>query len=506
LEQLASENAQLKRQLAEYRKHDLGQFVFGKEAPQALDMEESVLGAMLMDSSAVAIVTEMLQVDSFYTDAHKAIFHAILELTKNNRPVDLLTVTHEMIRLKTIDTLESGPYYLTELSSRVGSAANVEYHARIVLQKSLSRKFVNICTEGIRQGYNESKDVFESYDWLNQATRVNNPRRILRVMSMNEAIVKGAKEPERMQIIGNLIREGDITILFGDEGTGKSIFAFQMAIAASTGKPLYGNADEFQNAAGPMKTLIFDFELECRELFDRYSESGLAYSFSDNLLRSDINPDCLDLENGDNKLMKAVQLQIEQTQPKFVVVDNITWLSSESQDTKIASDFMKQLTALQRKMGLTVVVVAHTPKRNTSEPIESKHLAGSSNLKNFAKNIIAVSPSKRDPNIRYVKHVKCRNAFKIHGADNVIQCQIERDPNSALLEFKFMCTNPEAVHLATVENDMSDEDICQAALKLRDEKMSWEEILLQLDLSWSRRTIVRKVEDFKKSGKWLDGL
>lgn len=105
----------------------------GKVPPQASDLEEAVLGAMMLEADAVSAVIDILQPKVFYKDSHQKIFAAIQRLFGKSEPVDILTVTNE---LKSSGELEmvGGPYFITMLTSRISSAANVEYHARIVLQ------------------------------------------------------------------------------------------------------------------------------------------------------------------------------------------------------------------------------------------------------------------------------------------------------------------------------------------------------------------------------------
>jgi hypothetical protein len=111
---------------------------FGKVPPQALDMEEAVLGAIMLEKEAVITILDILKPESFYKDSHKKIFKAIYDLSSREFPVDLYTVTEE---LRAHNELESvgGPVYLTQLTSKVVSAANVDYHARIVAQKYIQR-------------------------------------------------------------------------------------------------------------------------------------------------------------------------------------------------------------------------------------------------------------------------------------------------------------------------------------------------------------------------------
>ncbi|MBN1107998.1 MAG: replicative DNA helicase [Bacteroidales bacterium] len=136
----------------------------GKVPPQALDMEEAVLGAIMLEKEAVITVLDILKPESFYKDAHRKIFKAISDLTSREFPVDLYTVTEE---LRAHNELESvgGPVYLTQLTSKVVSAANVDYHSRIVAQKYIQRELIRVSTEIQARSFDDTWDVTELLDY-----------------------------------------------------------------------------------------------------------------------------------------------------------------------------------------------------------------------------------------------------------------------------------------------------------------------------------------------------
>ncbi|MDA0378410.1 MAG: replicative DNA helicase [Bacteroidetes bacterium] len=135
----------------------------GRVPPQAVNVEKTVLGAMLIEREAIPKAVEILQPGSFYSQQHNAIYEAILSLFERSNPVDLITVGDE---LKRRDKLESvgGSYYLSELTAAVDTAANVEYHARIVAEKALLRGLIETMTTVVGQAYDASADAFELLD------------------------------------------------------------------------------------------------------------------------------------------------------------------------------------------------------------------------------------------------------------------------------------------------------------------------------------------------------
>ena len=135
----------------------------GKMPPQAVDLEEAVLGALMLEKDALTNVIDILKSDSFYKDSNSRIFGAIERLFTRSEPVDILTVTQELKKTGELE-LVGGAYYITQLTNRVASAANAEFHARIVAQKYIQRELIRTSTETIKDAYEESSDVFDLLD------------------------------------------------------------------------------------------------------------------------------------------------------------------------------------------------------------------------------------------------------------------------------------------------------------------------------------------------------
>lgn len=135
----------------------------GRVPPQSPEMEEAVLGAAMLEIEAARMVVDMLRPEVFYSGAHQKIFAAIIELNKRDQPIDLLTVTQELKRANELEEA-GGAVYLTELTSRIVSAANIEYHARIVLQKYIQRELIRAATMIQNLVYEDTLDVTELLD------------------------------------------------------------------------------------------------------------------------------------------------------------------------------------------------------------------------------------------------------------------------------------------------------------------------------------------------------
>lgn len=139
----------------------------GKIPPQALDLEEAVLGALMIEKDALTNVIDILKPDSFYKEAHQRIYGAITLLFAASEPIDLLTVNNQLKAMGELE-LAGGTSYLAELTSRVNSAANIEYHARVVAEHSIKRQLISVSSEVQRLAYEDTTDVFQLLDRVEQ--------------------------------------------------------------------------------------------------------------------------------------------------------------------------------------------------------------------------------------------------------------------------------------------------------------------------------------------------
>ncbi|MEZ0538858.1 replicative DNA helicase [Fibrella arboris] len=135
----------------------------GKLPPQAVDLEEAVLGALMIEKDALSAVVDLLKPETFYKEAHQRVYKAILTLFSNSEPIDLLTVTQQLRKTGEIE-LVGGGGYISELTLRVNSAANIEYHARIITEQALKRGLITMSSEIQRDAYEDTTDVFTLLD------------------------------------------------------------------------------------------------------------------------------------------------------------------------------------------------------------------------------------------------------------------------------------------------------------------------------------------------------
>ncbi|MCB0496930.1 MAG: replicative DNA helicase [Cyclobacteriaceae bacterium] len=140
-----------------------GSDLIGKVPPQALELEEAVLGALMLEKDALSSIADILKPEVFYKDAHRLIYEAILFLFNDSQPVDLLTVTNQLRKDGTLEAV-GGAYAVTALTTKVNSAANVEYHARIIIEMAIKRELIRVSGEIQREAYEDTTDVFDLLD------------------------------------------------------------------------------------------------------------------------------------------------------------------------------------------------------------------------------------------------------------------------------------------------------------------------------------------------------
>lgn len=143
----------------------------GKIPPQAVDLEEAVLGGVLLSPNELILIADVFKPEIFYSEAHQKICEAILSLHDNHKRVDILTVTAEMRKLETLEMC-GGAYYITNLTNRVASTANIEFHIRIVYEKFLQREIIRLSTEKINEMYNDNADPFDAIVHLSNSLGV----------------------------------------------------------------------------------------------------------------------------------------------------------------------------------------------------------------------------------------------------------------------------------------------------------------------------------------------
>jgi replicative DNA helicase len=140
----------------------------GKLPPQAIELEEAVLGALMIEKDALNAVIDILKADSFYKESHQRIYNAIITLFTNSEPIDLLTVTTQLRQLGELEIV-GGAQYITALTTKINSAANIEYHARVVAQSAMKREMITVASKILQDAFEDTTDVFTLLDAVEQS-------------------------------------------------------------------------------------------------------------------------------------------------------------------------------------------------------------------------------------------------------------------------------------------------------------------------------------------------
>ncbi|MGO4773836.1 replicative DNA helicase [Flavobacterium sp. W22_SRS_FK3] len=293
----------------------------GKLPPQVLDLEEAVLGAMMIDKKGVDDVIDILQPDAFYKDAHKFIFEAIVQLFTDTQPIDLLTVSAQLKKNGKLD-LAGGDFYLIQLTQKIASSAHIEFHSRIILQKFIQRSLIRISSEIIEASYDETTDVFDLLDQaeskLYEVTQGNIKRSSETAQSLVLQAKKRIEEIAKQEGLSGVEtgftnldkltsgwQPSDLIIIAARPAMGKTAFVLSMArnIAIDFGHPV----------------ALFSLEMASVQLITRLisSETGLS---SEKLRTGKLEPHEWEMLSTKVKNLEKAPLFIDDT-PSLSIFD-----------------------------------------------------------------------------------------------------------------------------------------------------------------------------------------
>jgi hypothetical protein len=480
--------------------------------PHNKDAEMTVLGAILItnDTSAanrknnediarIVKVRNMLKPKDFYLEEHQYIFEAICNLVDTKKGVDIVTVTAELMRMGKVDVI-GGPFYIVELTNRVGSSVHAIEHAQIIVEMSLRRSAILANYLANTRLFDLSSDVFNVRNELADDLRVMPITSFLRARTASERLEDGRNLPKVQNMCGSLWKKGELVFLFAGPKRGKSIFAVQIADALSKGEGLFNGV--LSNETEPQRVGYVDFELMDNEFFDRYSDerSQAGYGFSENLVFIDINPDFNDYNTGlDKVIFQSIEDAVLSCKLDALVIDNITWMAQvATSDTQAALELMRKLDQLKKRTGISILILAHSPKINAILPLDENMMGGSKHLSNFAQGVFAIGKSAIDSSVRYIKECVRRNGMMHFDDENVIQVSI--DKTNGFLQYTFMQMSSESIHL----NDPNDADtklllVKEGAHQRKTTPKSFQQIFDDMNikeaLGWTPRQWARRVKD-----------
>ena len=278
---------------------------------------------------------------------------------------------------------------------------------------------------------------------------IQNWNNLFNLKPANAWMEDAGKKPQQKALFGDFWLEGELSILFSDSGRGKSTLAMQIAESLARGKAVA----PFETVPPAQKVLYFDFELSEKQFEARYSalkKDGTRHRhrFSDKLLRAQTAPHG-ELPPGYKNLAEFVQHSftelLRQTDARVVIVDNITFLKGANENASAAAQLMKALKYFKQCYGLSILVLAHTPKLPYTSPLSLNDMQGSKMLSNFADNVFALGTSNQAKDLRYLKHLKPRATELRYDTSNVIIYRIKK--SRTFLHFEFVGNAKERDHL-----------------------------------------------------------
>lgn len=259
--------------------------------------------------------------------------------------------------------------------------------------------------------------------------------------------------------------ENEVSCLFADTNMGKSIYAVQIA----------------DHVSQEQKVLYFDFEMSDKQFQLRYTDAktGKTHRFNKNLIRVEFRPASFDINNL-AYLASQISEVVDRSGARVLIIDNITWLCNRAESGDAAGELMQMLIDLKRRKGLSILVLAHTPKRNTAAKLTQNSLAGSKRIANFMDSMFAIGATQTDrPAGRYIKQIKVRSSEMEYGEDHVITAWlVKEDDYISLMHTGF---GRECDLLAPLEGDKA--ELKQRVIALSQEGLSQRQIAEQLNIS-----------------------
>lgn len=288
---------------------------------------------------------------------------------------------------------------------------------------------------------------------------------LLRARTGNETMRIAGECGVSAPLYPHLVFQGEVSCLFSDTNIGKSILAVQIGCYIAS----HGS-----------KVAYYDFELSERQFYMRYSDHGVPYQFPESFIRLDIDPTNA---TATTNMMASIEESAIGLAADVLIIDNLSWLCLDSEDGATANALMKEIKGMQKRHGWTIIVVAHTPKRNEGQPLSVNDLAGSRQLANFFDSIFALGRCFVNPSIRYLKQVKVRSEELYYTEARVVSFVIKKE--NSMLRFVKDGIHTESEMLRSHE-DMESDRLCERIVQMRQSGKDPKEISLETGETVSR--------------------
>lgn len=357
----------------------------GKLPPQATELEQTVLGAMLIEKNAVHQVTGILTPGDFYSDKHQLIYASILEMFQKGNQIDILTVTQDLRKKGVLESV-GGAMYVTELTNRVNSAANIETHARIVAEHSIKRTLLSICSQVERKCFDETEDAFDCKNFMEtllnkldagvESSRIKSVRELLSPVLKDIAAARHIKGgitgvPSGFPSIDEVTagwQGGDLIIIAARPGMGKTAFVVCSALNSAIRHDNPGVIFSLEMGAEQLVLRMITSELDHLELSTDKLRRGQITDQQHEAIHKDIN----DLVNSKIFIDDTPSLSISKLRSKayylkrkhnikWIIVDYLQLMTADvgkgNREQEIAA-ISRGLKALAKDLGIPVIALS----------------------------------------------------------------------------------------------------------------------------------------------------
>lgn len=296
---------------------------------------------------------------------------------------------------------------------------------------------------------------------------------LLTIRPANDWVREAKARPDPRSWFHGMIVSNENTVIFAASNVGKSILAVQIA----------------EEISKEQKVLYLDLEMSDKQFQMRYTDGDTVHEFPTDFLRAEINPEYLldsDLEEG---ILYSIERAAE-SGIKFFIIDNITFVCMNAERSEAAGEFMKKVIFLKQKYQLTIIAIAHTPKRYSNAPLSQYDLAGSARLINLFDAGIAIGCSVQDKRLRYIKQVKTRTGNRLYDDDHVAVCELTTE--GGWLHFNIVGCESEYKHLVVPIGKESKDELREKVKVLLHRGLSIKGIEKELNISHAMAQRLRK--------------
>lgn len=397
----------------------------GQIPPQAIDMEEAVLGAIMIDASGLNQVADFLKADMFYSPKNKKVYNAICQLDSNYEPADMLTVTNKLGQLGHLLDV-GGAYYIAQITSRVGSANNIQFHARVVQEKYMQREAIRICTECISNSYS-GLDVFELYDKVFtelqnvSAFNTGDISASARMVLTKEYLDKAYNSDTGLGGISTLFKTldkytgglipGDLFVVGGLPGAYKTALMLSILHNVSKqGVPVLMFEQEMSEEQTGIREISQTSNIPINRLKmgnisqDEYEIVNKAIGIIEK------RPVFIDTTSGINigYIRTVARKMIKENNVGLIVVDYLQLMEEDTKKStqeQILDSTVKQLKILAKQFKVPIILLSafnDNAYRDTTQPPKANSLKGSRAIGAHADTVIFLwNPSKENPGFVY---------------------------------------------------------------------------------------------------------